>query len=614
MRIKKVHLKNFKGVTKSYDLGDLSLIVGSNRAGKTTILDAVRLCLLGYHPKLGKKPSSLFSLSSGDEMSCSIFLEDGRSAEYSLTSTGGKISKQWNSLGDSINDNISIQFDPSVYFQATSREKKRKVFATITNTDDLATKIRAKIRSVPSEGTDAETAVFKDVDNLVSEHLDNSDLPNEQIDELINSLNERITNSRNHETRMQKMLEGLAQYSEPLNPLARTPEYYENAIKPIREKRDKLSGMVKIKRHVVDTITKYQCELEAIAESKGNTIDFSRISLLERSLSEMKTAYELRLNELLLKEERLKDKLRKAENLITEEDKTYEQVLEELCDGNYKMELEVFVKDKEVSTCVWKVEDFYTQDIATELKEVDAEIQTLESVYIEETTKTKDELNSLHRQREQAEDTKTEDFLMEQLQLRKDELKDIKCPDDAEDEIATMDAEIERLSRKAKEATMSVVDVQKVNDAKEALADAELEKNMYMSIRKAVNEFADDLNDKTMKNLLAGMNRFASGLDLPDYAISNGSVGYYKNNCFVSIDTFSGFETAIARTALAISLAMNSDCKISLIDELGRFDETSKRKTFLLLREMIDKGELNQFIGIDVISPLSFQDLTLIQV
>ena len=174
MRVEKVHLKNFKGVTKSYDLGDLSLIVGSNRAGKTTILDAIRLCLLGYHPKLGKQPSSLFSLSSGDEMSCSIFLEDGRTAEYSLTSTGGKISKQWNSLGDSINDNISIQFDPSVYFQATSRERKRKVFATITSTDDLAEKIRAKIRSVPSEGTEAETIVINDVDGLVSEHLDNS--------------------------------------------------------------------------------------------------------------------------------------------------------------------------------------------------------------------------------------------------------------------------------------------------------------------------------------------------------------------------------------------------------------------------------------------------------
>lgn len=55
---------NLKGCSRSIALEGLNLIVGSNSTGKTAIIDAVKLALLGYHPRLGKKPSLTWQLAS----------------------------------------------------------------------------------------------------------------------------------------------------------------------------------------------------------------------------------------------------------------------------------------------------------------------------------------------------------------------------------------------------------------------------------------------------------------------------------------------------------------------------------------------------------------------
>jgi len=63
---------NIKGTSGQYSLKPMNIITGLNRKGKTAILDAITLGLLGYIPKLGKKHMATMELCSGTTMSVTL--------------------------------------------------------------------------------------------------------------------------------------------------------------------------------------------------------------------------------------------------------------------------------------------------------------------------------------------------------------------------------------------------------------------------------------------------------------------------------------------------------------------------------------------------------------
>lgn len=63
-----LELKGFKGVTAKFEkLGRINIISGPNGSGKTAILDAIQVALVGYVPRLGKKATT--DLMAGKFMS-----------------------------------------------------------------------------------------------------------------------------------------------------------------------------------------------------------------------------------------------------------------------------------------------------------------------------------------------------------------------------------------------------------------------------------------------------------------------------------------------------------------------------------------------------------------
>src|SRR2546427_13006476 len=68
MTLLHIEAENLKGEPFAYDLSRAVAIVGPNFAGKTRIIDAIRLALLGYLPELGKTNRATWGLSSGSPM------------------------------------------------------------------------------------------------------------------------------------------------------------------------------------------------------------------------------------------------------------------------------------------------------------------------------------------------------------------------------------------------------------------------------------------------------------------------------------------------------------------------------------------------------------------
>lgn len=88
MRIKRVALSNWKGITKAFDLGPVTLIVGPNGSGKTAITTAIKFALTGQLPVFGKKAQSLYRLAEDPERA-------GTMSVALSTSPDGVITHEW---------------------------------------------------------------------------------------------------------------------------------------------------------------------------------------------------------------------------------------------------------------------------------------------------------------------------------------------------------------------------------------------------------------------------------------------------------------------------------------------------------------------------------------
>ena len=91
MIIQKVEFANFHGQTKSVNLNErLTYICGNNGRGKSTILQAIQLALLGYIPGYGKKVSDIFQHATDRQMLVAIYFDTGEWIRrvYTKTSKG----------------------------------------------------------------------------------------------------------------------------------------------------------------------------------------------------------------------------------------------------------------------------------------------------------------------------------------------------------------------------------------------------------------------------------------------------------------------------------------------------------------------------------------------
>jgi hypothetical protein len=105
MRIKSIAFTNFKGASNKYTLSPITVFVGNNFAGKSSIIEAKTLAEAGYLPGIEKKPGMIHErLASGDNMSVITEYDDGKLIAREYTSTEGrdgtrKVSCKVNSRG-----------------------------------------------------------------------------------------------------------------------------------------------------------------------------------------------------------------------------------------------------------------------------------------------------------------------------------------------------------------------------------------------------------------------------------------------------------------------------------------------------------------------------------
>ena len=74
MQAIRITAENVKGRSFKFDLHQGTFLVGDNFAGKTAIIEAIRLALMGYIPEIGKTAKATWELSSGPRMTARLDL------------------------------------------------------------------------------------------------------------------------------------------------------------------------------------------------------------------------------------------------------------------------------------------------------------------------------------------------------------------------------------------------------------------------------------------------------------------------------------------------------------------------------------------------------------
>jgi len=101
MRIKSVTIEGMHNVVrKTYDLSNLTYLYGPNGVGKSTVMQAIQLALLGYIPGTAKTKSEIFKHSNNHTMAVSLIIDDNGSDI--------SIRRIWTGSGSTITTTVDI--------------------------------------------------------------------------------------------------------------------------------------------------------------------------------------------------------------------------------------------------------------------------------------------------------------------------------------------------------------------------------------------------------------------------------------------------------------------------------------------------------------------------
>ena len=175
-RLDSIAVENFRGITKSVELGEKTLILGPNGQGKSTVMHGANFAVMGYLP--GEDKKGVFANASGSSMGATV-VGGGHTVERTLTA-GKTLSERVDVDGNPGNKNsaegmVRMAFggkppvrDVPGFFAATSSQQRRMVLQMVADAATLKklTDDETKAREAKNAKTQDRQACDKAVKQL----------------------------------------------------------------------------------------------------------------------------------------------------------------------------------------------------------------------------------------------------------------------------------------------------------------------------------------------------------------------------------------------------------------------------------------------------------------
>lgn len=638
MKLTKLRFTNLKGLSASLELKPLTILVGSNFAGKSARTDAIRLLLLGHLPELGKLPRATFGLCSGKEL-----VVEGEFAN------GATLHRRWYLKGDVVKTEVSgsfdaltdlatadlfaVMLDADTYFGLSDRERVNYVFANIPGLGrdfDPESVLENLARELGgTEGLDQDRAADF-VARLEGERRDherrgdgfNGWTPQVLIDFALEFAKLEATGTKTTAATMEQTARGLA-YLRTLevvevdfaaleasmnsigkeleglrNEKARALAAFEQA-RAHKRRRDSLASelvgsasLVAQRKTVADRVAALQAAFEKIPAVATSAIEALRLEEREAALAVSRHRVDL-------------DQINAA------------------LERNAKDLAELGAKTKcpycGATGDAWKVIK------AAEIESAIAGLRTKRAQVEEQIAKVAEHGKALLARLRKANDDsglklgKERDLRSEQATLAALEKK-LAAVDAKTAELAAVPAEDPEIARWI-DATQREINVK--TDALAALETrrraavgrghdlkrlAEAEKNrddaraaelVAKTAQTALRAIQAQMVADAFHPLLDAANSFFRDVLRTPLAYNDGEIGTWREGTWVGHQTFSGAEKRLAYAAIQAALASRAPFRLMILDEMGTIDDLNAMKVARGVASGLERGLIDQFVGID---------------
>lgn len=603
---------NIRGFDFEYPLKPVTVFCGQNESGKTAALDAIRIALLGYLPRLGKQNEATMKLASQQQVNLSVnlLITDG---DATLPNT-----RTWRRQpnGDlkkievcEIKDIPEVLFDLRAWLGLTQKKRIEMIFERLGKTEIRIDEgeILSKLLKIEVLPIDEGKAAVNDLGTFVNKSLAGARRSKQSGLDWLTALVKELDDEKKSYAVTQERLSGQV--------VALRPATIPKTVKP---QIDQIAKELK-------TVCARIAELEAARQAIGR--GQARHKELEATIAlPVPTAKEIK--ELEFKIAQLKAKVDGFRSDVPELEKQRDSKAREYTNQKTKLDMAMALtaklKDQIIQidqlpgcpTCKSKKKGWQEEWLAKLTEEL-AISEKAEATLHESLETTRKHGKVLSDKLEAA--RKTAQAASETAKMHSDMVETLEnlvaCQEEVKKAIAELkqmteitgrfdQSELEQLQKKAdslqiqkdellkqqSEFDRSEADRAKSATIEKQLIAAQTRVEVFKRASTAIVLEQEAILGHAFKSILVDARRFTDDILLGPLDYRSGELGMETEKGWVSHETFSGRGQALAYVGLSIALAQASPVKIVILDEAGIFDKPTKIKVVERLLALAKEG------------------------
>ena len=573
--ITKITTENIKGLNQEVNLSPTTVFYGGNAKGKSSLLDAMKLSLLGEHDVLGRQGKKLLSIVGGKNSAyAAVELARGDIAEWQLTPYGDTAKVECRGTQNRPSLRLSLCADE---FWGKGDTARMKTLLEMCGDSSMVTKgfVKDCVERVRVTGIKSDDIAF------LSQYAETCSKIIEDHDILSLSKLETIVKADKSEKYKQvKQWKTLVEADD--NVLNSEEIDYKTKIAECEEEI----------RKCIEEITNWKANIEHAEEKERK-----KMQLLEKCSNEMPEENVEKLNALNEELKLIGKELKENTSLL----KQY--TFSKVSDDHKPEKLdECYVKGSAIwngknfvlvhDTVEWcKTDGNSHNEIMKAVEQLGDDAETINKLILELEQEGGGGLNSEEKQ--WLEDESKVNY--EQVVATASEVL-IEC----EKNLAIKKSELEDL-------IMQSVKQKATSENKKSYDEAQYSYKIIKKVHETIKELQDTIINSAVNSALEIINRVTNKIINEEIMWDGTELGKYtKEGDWVSVTTFSGAEKAVAQMALGVALANKAEMKIAVLDEMSRLDKKNTRQLLENMSELVEDKVVSQFIAFCLVKPTGF--------
>lgn len=629
MKLIKIRAIGFQGDDFSYDLAAITLLIGRNFRGKTRVLNAIQVLLLGYLPALGKENKATFTLASGTAMTIEGTFDTGQVMTRAFTLRGNTVSMTLDGPKEITDyDQMAVMLNAEEYLARSDRSRVEYVFAHVAMGDawtgtGIHERLEAKLLPAGEQWPAEKLQAVNTVLTAMNTDASKCEAVQEWVDEAIESVTNSWKGAKASAVQMEKTIQGLANLraadEDPLqlSTLEDERAVLQRGITDLTERRGRYLGSFTAMKAAQVRREEIERELRHGDKTRQQMLDAKhKLALISQAIvdaSPLITGDDLRTHQTLLGD---------AKQRVAEIDR---QRLEQQARVNQgETELAALDGQTRCPYCAAEGTEWKKLRAAEYAKQIDeakeqvallAEAGRVAAGIYRHHQESGIALHDKHKlQARMREDLRAAESQLAKLEpsvsrlgAMAEELAKL-LPNDPmltasvdvlQSEINIKNDEARATDRLIKEAAGRVSELKRLAQAERDRDAAKLEQEVAAAAGKELRVIQSEMVEAAFKPLLDRANSFFAHVLRSPLIYRDKEIGMVCEGHWVPHHTFSGTEKALTYAALQAALAAQSPVRLMMIDELGRLDGVTADKMIHAVMAAVWSGQLDGFIGID---------------